>query len=431
MREVFLSLMLVPLSAIPLAAQASPSSSQRLALEEERSLPEEFTLEKALAIFRTRSPLLLAERQRELAARADLEQAGKLPNPVFALDTEQLGVVNGSTANRELFLSVAQEIELGGKRKKRSLVAESLVLAAKSDVRAFERLMTFQLKVAHAALVLAQSNVELANETLSDFDQVVSLSRIRYERGEISGGELRRVEAERLGFLESQVAAEIDLEDARAELLGLLGLPEYSKPFQAVPPPRLEKEPADVGPLTAEALIARAEVTAQAERREAARRQVDLERSLAVPNIVPFVTYQRTRESGAGHSAFINFGIGVGIPVFNRNQGGVGRARAELRREEEFERALEYQVAVEVRKARQAFLSERKRVQFFEETYLQISEQARDISEAAYRMGGDTLINFLDASRVYRGTLQAYYRALYDLRVARYGLELAVGSELT
>ncbi|MGH9336058.1 MAG: TolC family protein, partial [Vicinamibacteria bacterium] len=121
----------------------------------------------------------------------------------------------------------------------------------------------------------------------------------------------------------------------------------------------------------------------------------------------------------------------VGLPLFDRNQGEVSRARADLRREEELVRAVRHQVTVEVRQAREAYLRQRERLSFFEETYLRTAQQARDIAEAAYRMGGETLINFLDASRVYRETLRAYNRALRDASVARFALERALGRELS
>jgi len=86
---------------------------------------------------------------------------------------------------------------------------------------------------------------------------------------------------------------------------------------------------------------------------------------------------------------------------------------------------------VEVRQAREAYVQQRKRLTFFEDTYLRTARQARDIAEAAYRMGGETLINFLDANRVYRETLQAYNRALRDASVARFALERALGKDLS
>jgi cobalt-zinc-cadmium efflux system outer membrane protein len=423
MREVPFSLLFATLFCVATEAQTQEPMTE--------VLPEELTLEKALEILREQNPLLSSEREREAIAAGELEQARKLPNPALSLETESFDAIQGDPAARELFLSVQQPILLGGKRGKRTELAGALLRAARNDVRAFERELSFRLKATYASLVQAQADLALSNEILDDFDQVVRLSRIRYERGEMSGGDLRRIETERLRFLEDQVAAEILLESARAELLGLLGMPEYGGAFRASAPPRFEGEIGDIETLAAEAAESRPEVMAQLERREAARRDVDLQKSLGIPDIVPFVGYQRQRDPGLDTTSFVNFGLSVGLPLFDRNQGAVSRARANSRREEELERAIRHQVTVEVRQAREAYVQQRKRLTFFEDTYLRTARQARDIAEAAYRMGGETLINFLDASRVYRETLQAYNRALRDASVARFALERALGKDLS
>lgn len=418
MRAEFASCLVIVLSSATVEAQSD--------------LPEVLTLGRALEILQERNPLLLSERQREAEAAFELEQARKLPNPLFALETESFGSVQGEPAARELFLSVQQPILLGDKRGKRSEVAGALLRAARSDIRAFERELSYRLRVVYALFVRAQADLELANQILGDFDRVVQLSRIRYERGEMAGGELRRIETEKLRFLEDQVAAEIALESARAELLGLLGMPEYQGPFRATAPPRFEGEIRDIESLAAAAVESRPEVMAQLARREAAGWDVDLQKALGVPDVVPFVGYQRQRDPVLDtRASFVNFGVTVGLPLFDRNQGAVSRARAGLRREEELERAVRHQIVVEVRQARESYLQQRKRLTFFEETYLRTARQARDIAEAAYRMGGETLINFLDASRVYRETLQAYNRAVRDESVARFALERALGKELS
>jgi hypothetical protein len=80
------------------------------------AIPEELTLDQAIAMLRERNPLLSSERQREAAAAGELEQARKLPNPAFSLETESFQAIHGDPAARELFLSVQQPILLGGKR---------------------------------------------------------------------------------------------------------------------------------------------------------------------------------------------------------------------------------------------------------------------------------------------------------------------------
>jgi len=138
-REVVSSLVAVAL----LCATASAQTTGPIAT----AIPEELTLGHALEILRERNPLLLSERQREAAAAGELEQARKLPNPAFSLETESFEAIQGDPAARELFLSVQQPILLGGKRGKRTELAGALLRAARNDVRAFERELSYRLKV--------------------------------------------------------------------------------------------------------------------------------------------------------------------------------------------------------------------------------------------------------------------------------------------
>ena len=56
--------------------------------------------------------------------------------------------------------------------------------------------------------------------------------------------------------------------------------------------------------------------------------------------------------------------------------------------------------------------------------------QSRDIAESAYRLGGASLSEFLDAERTYRETSRLYNRALYDFQISRAQLERAIGGDL-
>ena len=62
--------------------------------------------------------------------------------------------------------------------------------------------------------------------------------------------------------------------------------------------------------------------------------------------------------------------------------------------------------------------------------YLPKAQKARDTVEFAYRRGGASLIDFLDAQRTYRETSLEYLRALGNYATARYQLEAAVGGPL-
>src|ERR1044071_6763501 len=81
-------------------------------------------------------------------------------------------------------------------------------------------------------MVLAETNLESAETILQEIDRVIELNRTRFETGDISGGELKRVEVERLKFVEDVFASKLALANAKSTLLSLLGLPQANSSFK-------------------------------------------------------------------------------------------------------------------------------------------------------------------------------------------------------
>jgi len=77
--------------------------------------------------------------------------------------------------------------------------------------------------------------------------------------------------------------------------------------------------------------------------------------------------------------------------------------------------------------AYQGLRSNDKVVLLYISTYLDVATRSRDISEYAYRHGGASLLNFLDAERSYRATQLAYRQALESYLLALEQLREAVG----
>jgi cobalt-zinc-cadmium efflux system outer membrane protein len=69
-------------------------------------------------------------------------------------------------------------------------------------------------------------------------------------------------------------------------------------------------------------------------------------------------------------------------------------------------------------------------VALLRDTYMPKAQQARQTVEFAYRRGGVSLLDFLDAQRTYRETALEYIRALGGYWTAVYLLEAAVGGPL-
>ena len=92
--------------------------------------------------------------------------------------------------------------------------------------------------------------------------------------------------------------------------------------------------------------------------------------------------------------------------------------------------AVAIQALAEVDTVLSALRNEAGKVKALRDIYLPKARQARDTVDYAYRRGGVSLIDFLDAQRTYRETSLEYLRALGSYRAAVYQLEAAVGGPL-
>src|SRR3989442_1127083 len=135
------------------------------------------------------------------------------------------------------------------------------------------------------------------------------------------------------------------------------------------------------------------------------------------------VEYKRT---DANEQTF-GFGISVPIRIFDRNQGEIARTRAEAERVDAQREAVATQALSEVDTAISTVLLQRERITVLRDTYLPKAERARQTVEFAYRRGGVSLLDFLDAQRTYRETALEHVRALGNYWGALYQLEAAVG----
>ena len=84
----------------------------------------------------------------------------------------------------------------------------------------------------------------------------------------------------------------------------------------------------------------------------------------------------------------------------------------------------------EVETALASVLTEREKVRRLGDLYLPRAERVRTTVEFAYRRGGLSVLDLLDAQRTYRETALEHVRALGNYWNAVYQLEAAVGGAL-
>jgi cobalt-zinc-cadmium efflux system outer membrane protein len=273
---------------------------------------------------------------------------------------------------------------------------------------------------------------------------VIDLNRLMLQQGEISRANFLKIDLQMLQFQTDVDDATLALKTAKATLRALVGpsnLPqefEVAGNLQAVP---LEKNLSELQQL---AFANRPDLKSAETGREKAVADLHLANANRWPNPTIGMSFLHTGNEIGGPSWFQPFypkgsvsnamGMAlasISLPLFNRNQGEVARARSEQLRADLLAQAARNQVLQDVETAYALLESSRERVRLYEQTYLSRAKESLDIEEFSFRHGAASILDFLDAERTYRATQLAYRQqiAAYLTNLAQ--LEAAVGAPVT
>ena len=401
--------------ALLLAAAPDPAGAQ--------AALGRLTLEDAVALAARANPVLRAKQFELQAVGANEITAGLRPNPTATYLAEQFG--GGSAALVQHTFSIGQPIELGGKRQRRLENARAATRVSGHEFEDVRRQVVFQVKKAFTDALVARQELGLVEENVRSLDDLERIQRFRAERGDISELELLRIEVQRFALDRDAADARQALRMARIALRAATDLTQVPEDFEVVG----ALADRDVAPAAVDlyrrALDRRPDLRAAEAARAKARADVGLARANAWWDVTPQVEYQRI-----GPDNTIGFGISVPIKIFDRNQGEIARTRAETQRVDAAREAMAVQILAEVDGALASLRTERQKLDLLRDVYLPKARRARDTVEFAYRRGGVSLLDYLDAQRTYRDTTTEFVRSLGSYSTAYYQLEAAVGGSL-
>jgi outer membrane protein, heavy metal efflux system len=369
------------------------------------------------------NPTLAAKQSELVGARAGEITAGLRPNPTASYTVEQLG---GSSASAEHTVIVAQPIELGGKRERRRESARAASRVTGYELDDVRRQVIFQVKKAYVDVLTAAAQHTLAVDNLRTIGEIERIQRLRVDRGDISELEFVRLEVQRFAFERDASEAALALRSAKIALRSAIGPGVLPDDFDVAGDLVDEETPLQREAALSAAMANRPDIRAAEAAQDKARADLDLARANAWWDVSPQVEYKRTSDNE--HT----FGLGVSLPlrIFDRNQGEIARTRAEVTRQASLREAAVAQALAEVDTAVATAVAQRDRVVLLRDVYLPKAQRARDTVEFAYRRGGLSLLDFLDAQRTYRETALEHLKALGAYRTAIYQLEAAVGGPL-
>ncbi|MCT2376635.1 TolC family protein [Pseudomonas aeruginosa] len=347
------------------------------------SISLEQALERAL---RSNPELAAVGRETEIASGAR-QQAGLIPNPDLSWSVEDT-----RQGNRQTSVSIAQPLELGGKRGARVEVAKrgSEIAWTQLEVRRAE--LRAQVRGAYYAALTAQERVRLAKTSLDLARRALQAADRRVKAGSISSVE--RVRAQVLADNAQLDLSQAELEQQRT-YVQLSSTWDEPQPGFARVGGALDAVPASI---TRGALL----------------RHLDESPTLRL----------------AGGERVNLIGLSMPLPLFDRNQGNIYAAQSRADQARDLQRATLLRLRSEAVQAYDQLRTSEQELALVRRDLLPGAQSALDSMTRGFEMGKFNFLDVLDAQRTLVGVRAQYVRALDAAAQARVSMERLLGEDI-
>lgn len=366
--------------------------------------------------------------ERIVAGRADLVQAGLLPNPVLNLTLRF--PQEGSTF---IGLSVVEQFTAIWLRPTRMHAADARLNEAVLSVSDRALRLVADVKQAHARLVFGQRSLALTRENMQMVEKSVDALARRVEAGEGTNLDANRARQQLLSLRAELVREERDLAKERLRLLALMGFADAPADWSA----------ADADPTTAPSFALPVELTEEQVLTLVRGQRLDVAASRALVEArradLKEQELSRLRDLDAGVDweretdgvKSIGPVLDLPIPIFDFNQARIARAGAEARSE-----LATYEAVLQraIMQARSAFIDARRSAELtrmYSDEVLVLAQGNLKLADASLRAGQDDVTVLLEAQRQVIEARRALNNLEAEAVAAMIELDYSVGGRLT
>jgi len=352
---------------------------------------------------------------------ATILDAKALPNPVARYSLESLK--NGERENEETY-SVIQNMDISGKRGRKIEAAsknkEAAMLFLEHEISG----LLLQMKQTYYKILLLNENEKALSGIAGAFSEVERKIAARVRAGDVSEADLMKLTGEKNKIIRGLDALRTDLKSEKRKLALLLNMQgtdfDVSGDFSVKP------LPVSILELTGLEQQNRPDIMGQGKTVEASEVSVSASKKEALPTIDLEAGYKKRT---GGFNGFV-FGLSIPLPLFDRNQGNIARAEAELQQEKIVFEAMKKAADYEAHLLFDRLASLETRLADLSR-HLETAKELTLIAGIAYEEGETGLLELFDAARSEKELTIEHNTAVYEHRVSFFELEKALGKRLT
>lgn len=406
---------------------------------EEEGPPDGLTLDQAIELL-IRENISLRSRSLEIPkAQADILTASLRANPILYADTQQ--VPYGNFSNRrpggptQYDVNITHPFDVNGKRRARMTVAGRAKRVLEAQYQDAVRIEIDKLYTAFVDVLAARETLRYARTSAAGLKDVLSKTRTLLKNETITEADYNQVanqlEAAEVGVLDAEEASR----DTRRTLGGLLNIPPGQaetlevrgsiRDLTASPPP--------TETLTQTALQVRPDLVAFRLGIALADANVRLAEANRLADLYvlyqPY-TFQNNAPFNAKSAHSWALGVTVPLPIYNRNQGNIQRARISVTQVKLDLADRERMAAIEVMKAAKEYEITRAAVERVEGGLLPSARRVLDTAVVQFNEGEVDALAYLNAQRSYNDIVRQYRDTVVRHRRSMLRLNSVIGQRL-
>ena len=416
-----------PLTQVPLFG------TLELAAGDEEGPPDGLTFDQALDLLMRNNLDLTARRFEIPAAQADVLTASLRANPIFYADSQLVPYGNFNPNTRpggqtQYDVNVSYPVDFSGKRRSRTAVAVQAKRAIEAQYQDAVRLQIANLANAYVAVLAARETARYAATGLKGLDTVLEKSQPQINRGDRTSADVARISAQREAAAVGVLDADEAILRAKRTLGGLLNIdPIAAESLELRASLRDDAPLATSGDeLVRLALQCRPDVVAYRIGVNYANAGLKLQKANKYADayvlLQPY-TFQNNSPTHQNSAYSYAVGLTVPLPIYNRNQGNIERAKVNIQQTQVQLTALERQVVTEVRQAEREYQTTRDYLNRLEAKVLPAAQKDVADTRELFNLGelkDVTLLlnaqrNANDIVRQYRDTAVRHRRSMFNL----------------
>jgi cobalt-zinc-cadmium efflux system outer membrane protein len=388
-------------------APCPPSAAARLSFE---PLPA-WSLEQLLATAAQNNPDLAAAQARAQWARGKMIQAGLWPNPLINYHADQMF---GKVApGGEQGMTLAQQVVTAGKlRKAKAAAAEGVAAADWQAVTRWYDVAT-RVRLAYVELLAAQREIQTTEEVVHLANENLGVAKKLQKAGTGTQPDVLRAQVELEQNRVTLSTAQRRADAAWRLLAAAVGVPSLAgtdvQGNLEAPAPNF------AWPELAEAVLTRSSEVQEARALNAqAEQQLRLARAQRFPDVVFTV---RPFYSNADQDMRMLVDVGTSLPLYNRNQGNIASAAADVARTAADVHSVELRLTERLALAFRRYQASYQQVESYRKQILPDAAESLRLVRLGYE-NGDPKYDYtavLQAQRILVQTRLVYVQALGEL----------------